>query len=268
VDGKSIKVTDTSAIADTGTTLLLAPQQVADAVNAAIGAGAYDSNAGIYPIPCNMVTSGPPVTFKLGTVSIVMTAKEYVLQNPDGTCASGIASIGALGNGGPAYIFGDTFLRAAYTVFDVAGARLGFAQAQHPGGKVPVPVVSQATASAPSRITITKRKTRNVTATTVDTRSSGVPTAKTTEDPFPPMPSGSEVPFPPMPTDDPFPPMPTGTGDPFPPMPTSTEDPLPPMPTGSDDSFPSMPTGTEDPFPFPDTTDTGDSPFPSFKLRR
>jgi hypothetical protein len=42
-------------------------------------------------------------------------------------CYSGIA-----GGGNDMGIFGDTFLRAYYSIYDSANARVGFAQAKHP----------------------------------------------------------------------------------------------------------------------------------------
>ncbi|KAJ3206007.1 hypothetical protein HDU83_003938 [Entophlyctis luteolus] len=120
--------TPNGAIADTGTTLLLLPSAAAASINAAIGATASTST--VYSIPCSAVNTGPSITFALSTVSIVISPHEYVISNGDGTCFSGIASLGATTT--ISAIFGDTFLRAAYTVFDIANNQLGFAQAVHP----------------------------------------------------------------------------------------------------------------------------------------
>ncbi|KAI8621033.1 aspartic peptidase domain-containing protein [Chytriomyces sp. MP71] len=166
VNGKAIGVSDTSAIADTGTTLLLGPQSVTDKINSAIGAGAYDSNSGVYSIDCGVLKSGPTVQFNLQGININLSPKEYVLKQSDGSCASGISSIGSLTGGGPAWIFGDTFLRAAYNVYDIQNNRLGFAQAVHPGQG---PVVPTTTKSV---------KTTAVTSTVVPTSARASTTVK------------------------------------------------------------------------------------------
>ncbi|KAJ3195695.1 hypothetical protein HDU83_004238 [Entophlyctis luteolus] len=135
VGSKKIAFTNTGngAIADTGTSLLLIPNAMSDSLNSAIGAGAYDSSQGIYAIDCSKASSGPTITFKLSNVAITIPSSIYVMSDGNGGCISGISRIGSISSGsGPAYIFGDTFLRAAYSVFDVANNRLGFAQAVHP----------------------------------------------------------------------------------------------------------------------------------------
>ncbi|KAJ3132833.1 hypothetical protein HK100_004928 [Physocladia obscura] len=77
-----------------------------------------------------IASSGPVIQFTLGSVAISINPAEYVL-NQGGSCASGISQIGQLSGNGPVYIFGDVFLRAAYSVFDIQNNQLGFAQAIH-----------------------------------------------------------------------------------------------------------------------------------------
>ncbi|KAJ3203813.1 hypothetical protein HDU82_006284, partial [Entophlyctis luteolus] len=123
--------TGNGAIADTGTSLWYMPNAMANSLNSAIGA-TYSSSEGVYVIACSKATTGPTIKFTLNKVVITIPPSIYVL-NESGTCFSGITRIGTVtSTSGPAYIFGDTFLRAAYTVFDVANSKLGFAQAVHP----------------------------------------------------------------------------------------------------------------------------------------
>ncbi|KAJ3119382.1 hypothetical protein HK100_000342, partial [Physocladia obscura] len=133
VNGETIDFAgSTGAIADTGTTLLLIPNDLADSVNKAIGAGSYSSSTGLYPIDAAIISNGPIVQVNIGGSSVQLGPKEYALSNGDGTYSSGISRIGSLGDGGPGYIFGDVYLRAAYSVYDIENNRLGFAQAVHP----------------------------------------------------------------------------------------------------------------------------------------
>ncbi|KAJ3076271.1 hypothetical protein HDU98_004570 [Podochytrium sp. JEL0797] len=134
INGMRVSMTGTRAIADTGTTLILAPAAIAAYLNTAIGAGAYNPSKGLYPIDCSIFDTGAPLTVQIGSASITVGSQQYVLSNGDGTCTSGISQIGsaALGSETPEYIFGDVFLRAAYTLFDIQNSRLGFAQAVHP----------------------------------------------------------------------------------------------------------------------------------------
>ncbi|KAJ3092667.1 hypothetical protein HK100_006892, partial [Physocladia obscura] len=183
VNGASTTVTDGSygAIADTGTTLLLVPSSIATALNKAIGSGSYSSSEGIYPIACSIYNTGPSIVFTLGSVSISIGPNQYVLSNLDGTCISGITTIGTISSGSIAYIFGDTFLRAAYTVFDVANNRLGFAQAVHPTSIVNN--ISASLASLPAGTatgTGGAATSKTSTATTTTTTTSATTRAKTT----------------------------------------------------------------------------------------
>ncbi|KAJ3124028.1 hypothetical protein HK100_011409, partial [Physocladia obscura] len=102
-------------------------------LNKQIGAGNYSTSSGVFPIDCGILNTGPKITFALQHISIEIGPQQYVISRKDGTCFSGISDIGSISSfSGPAYIFGDTFLRAAYTMYDIANNRLGFAQAIHP----------------------------------------------------------------------------------------------------------------------------------------
>ncbi|KAJ3314969.1 hypothetical protein HDV04_004769 [Boothiomyces sp. JEL0838] len=118
-----------SSISDTGTTLVVLGTSQANAINKGIGAGAYDSTNGVYPIDCGIATTGKPITLTFPKFSLSIPAKYYVLSNGDGTCVSGITQ--GAGNGVP-NIFGDILTRAYYTIYDKANNQVGFALAKHP----------------------------------------------------------------------------------------------------------------------------------------
>ncbi|KAJ3115850.1 Vacuolar protease A [Physocladia obscura] len=119
----------TTGIADTGTTLLYIPYTPATAIAVAIS-GTYDSDIGLYTIPC--VNSLPPVVFQVGKASFPISSEIYTFvigtdNNGNNICIPGISP-----GGDGLSIFGDTFIRAAYTIFDKGNQQLGFAQALHP----------------------------------------------------------------------------------------------------------------------------------------
>ncbi|KAJ3323332.1 hypothetical protein HDV06_001852 [Boothiomyces sp. JEL0866] len=118
-----------SSISDTGTTLIVLGTSQANAINKGIGANAYDSSNGVYPIDCGIASTGKPITFAFSKFTLSVPAKYYVLSNGDGTCVSGITQ--GAGNGVP-NIFGDILTRAYYTVYDKANNQVGFALAKHP----------------------------------------------------------------------------------------------------------------------------------------
>ncbi|KAJ3203335.1 hypothetical protein HDU82_006664 [Entophlyctis luteolus] len=186
VNGASVSLsTPNGAIADTGTTLLLLPSATAASINAAIGATKTTST--VYSIACSALNTGPSITFALSTVSIVISPNEYVISNGDGTCFSGIASLGT-GTTTISAIFGDTFLRAAYTVFDIANNQLGFAQAVHPtaivnniSATLTALVAATATSGSNASAAVTATSTTAAATTTVTTiTKSATVKAKTT----------------------------------------------------------------------------------------
>ncbi|KAJ3280597.1 hypothetical protein HDU76_009136 [Blyttiomyces sp. JEL0837] len=74
---------NTDAIADTGTTMIILDTIPANTINAAIGAGSYSSTDGVYPINCGIAKTGPMLnlTFGGGTFSIpASTCKIFFRQ--------------------------------------------------------------------------------------------------------------------------------------------------------------------------------------------
>lgn len=98
-----------NAISDTGTSLMVLPQAVADSINTNIGA-TYSSDAGVYLVNCGVNTTGTDVVFHINGTAFPIPANIYVMFDyPSGLCfsvfARGAESIGAI-------IFGDPFLRS------------------------------------------------------------------------------------------------------------------------------------------------------------
>jgi hypothetical protein len=113
VDGKDTGLQGRTAILDTGTTLIVAPQSDAEAVHAAIP-GAQSDGQGGFTVPCNTKAS---VALTFGGTSFAIDPRDIAFQpvnpnDPNGDCVSGIAS-GNIG-GATEWLVGDVFLKNAY----------------------------------------------------------------------------------------------------------------------------------------------------------
>ncbi|KAI9315436.1 hypothetical protein DFJ73DRAFT_930913 [Zopfochytrium polystomum] len=119
-----------TAIADTGTSLIILDTPTADTINTAIGA-VFDSNQGVYTVPCDQIGKTAPVFLNFGGKSFELPSSRYLLKLSDDFCFSGI--VGGAGSGVP-NILGDVFLQVYYSIYDKDQKRVGFAQAVHPSG--------------------------------------------------------------------------------------------------------------------------------------
>ncbi|EPT01339.1 hypothetical protein FOMPIDRAFT_1023268 [Fomitopsis schrenkii] len=112
-DGQDLGLQGRSAILDTGTTLIIAPQADADAVHAAIP-GAQSDGQGGYTIPCTSNTSIAlgfgGALFAINPVDLLFTPVDP--NDPTGDCVSGI-SAGEI-DGATTWLTGDVFLKNVY----------------------------------------------------------------------------------------------------------------------------------------------------------
>ncbi|KAJ3097605.1 Vacuolar protease A [Phlyctochytrium planicorne] len=155
-----------NSIADTGTTLIILDTAAANNINKAIGASAYNATEGVYRINC--ASTGPDVTFKIGSGTFSLPPSAYIIGDGEGGCFSGITQ-GASGLGGVA-IFGDIFLRRYYSIYDKTNSRVGFALAKHPN--TPAPTSSTASPSTTAAPTTTSKTTVTPVPTTTQPTSS------------------------------------------------------------------------------------------------
>ena len=130
----------------TGTSLIALPTDVAELLNAQIGA--TKSWNGQYTVDCAKVSSLPELTFFFGGRPYPLEGKDYIL-NVQGTCISSFTGLDINLPGGalriigayPAslvlthhgvifgltYCAGDVFLRKYFTVYDLGRDAVGFA---------------------------------------------------------------------------------------------------------------------------------------------
>jgi hypothetical protein len=110
------------AIADTGTTLLLLPDDIVADYWSMVSGAAYDDATQAYLFPC--VSLLPNFTFALGAYrgTIPGSYMNYSQVNSR-WCYGGIQNQGDI----PFSVFGDILLKAQFVVFDMSGMRVGFA---------------------------------------------------------------------------------------------------------------------------------------------
>ncbi|KAH6650210.1 aspartic peptidase domain-containing protein [Chaetomium tenue] len=117
-----------TAIADTGTTLLMLPAAITQAYYLQVTGARTAAEVGGWVFPCDATL--PDLTLHIGAYKAVIPG-ELMLFAPVDTdeletatvCYGGIQSA----SGMPFAIYGDVFFKAQFTVFDVEEGRLGFA---------------------------------------------------------------------------------------------------------------------------------------------
>lgn len=137
VDGTELRSSSLPAgvLLDSGTTLTYLPNEITQTIHSQVRA-AIDTSSGRATayVPCALASQDRSLDFTFSGIKISVPYNELVLdsktpsgsglQFPDGTpaCVFGIAS-----NGGGTSVLGDTFLRSAYVVYDLANHQISLA---------------------------------------------------------------------------------------------------------------------------------------------
>ncbi|KAI0661538.1 acid protease [Cubamyces menziesii] len=125
VDGQDLGLQGRTAILDTGTTLIVAPDADAQAVHAAIP-GAQSDGQGGFTIPCNTNAS---VALTFAGQAFAIDTRDLIFAQADNTgenCVSGISS-GEI-DGDTTWLVGDVFLKNAYFSTDVTKNTISLAK--------------------------------------------------------------------------------------------------------------------------------------------
>jgi len=125
--------TVTNAIVDSGTSLIVGPK--ADVAAVAKQMGATEVVSGEYSVDCKATLPDMEVT--LGGVTLTVPGEDLKIKVCRFVviceCLLGIAGMDI---GQPLWIMGDVLMRDFYTMFDIAGERVGFSEVSHSNATV------------------------------------------------------------------------------------------------------------------------------------
>ena len=115
------------AIADTGTSLIIVDDDVAEAYYSQVQGSSYSPSNGVYLYPCSSTLPDFGVAIGNGYTATLKGSDTTYMQ--DGSqCLGGIAPNGASsGSGAPIQIYGDVLLKHFFAVFDGGSRRFGLA---------------------------------------------------------------------------------------------------------------------------------------------
>lgn len=120
VNGDSV-TSQTSAVIDSGTSLIAGPVLEVKALAKKVGARPFTN--GEYKIDCD--ADSPDIVYRFSGVDYPLTKSDYII-NSGGVCLFGFVGLELPGNVG--WIVGDVFMRKYYSVFDWGNERMGFAK--------------------------------------------------------------------------------------------------------------------------------------------
>jgi len=172
-----------AAILDTGSTDTILPDELAQTIFDIAGAK-YEPDAGTAFIACNARSVEGKISFGFGgsngpVINVPISEMIYEVvnngstlpasiafpQNTDDTlCGFHVTPLSVLGPGSP-ILFGDSFIRSAYIVYDLANERIGLAQTDFNSTTSNVVAFESLSAPIPSATTVSNEETVSYSAT-------------------------------------------------------------------------------------------------------
>lgn len=150
--GSSVYSANTSVpcLLDSGTTLTFLPPTMAMAILNGLGA-VNDTDLGGPVVACEIAETAGVLDFQFGSTNgpvISVPVSEFVLpiSDPAPQFSNGkdICAFGLLPDNGNGNVFGDTFLRSAYLVYNIDGKTVSIAQTNFNGGSADVKEITAA----------------------------------------------------------------------------------------------------------------------------
>ncbi|GBC10559.1 hypothetical protein RclHR1_09720001 [Rhizophagus clarus] len=125
VNGNKLGFTGKKGLIDTGTSVILMPDDDAKKIHAQIPGSAFDPVNGVYTIPCKTTAK---VAFIFNGVSYTLDPRDLILSPENGTtCVSNIFPGFNFDGNNDIWLMGDPFLKNVYSVFNVGKQSVGFA---------------------------------------------------------------------------------------------------------------------------------------------
>ena len=131
----SVSTASIPVLLDSGSTLTRLPESVYSSLGSNFPTASYDSNSKMYIVNCNVAQQKGTVNFKFGGKTIKVEYKDVIWTVNSNTCVLGVE--GFPDNASPQMaILGDSFMRAAYVVFDQDNKNVHIAQAANCGSEI------------------------------------------------------------------------------------------------------------------------------------
>lgn len=150
-----------AVLLDSGSSLTYLPPDMVNAIYAEVGAE-FDVDTGAAYVPCSLAESRKTLQFNFTSPTISVRMHELVLQLvtadgrrptfPDGTplCLFGVSPA----TPGGTNVLGDTFLRSAYVVYDMANNEISLAQTKFNATSSNVLEITPGEAAVPSAVAV------------------------------------------------------------------------------------------------------------------
>jgi hypothetical protein len=179
---------------DSGGTLSRLPATIFQAIGDSFPASQYDPESGFYIVDCKVADEAGSVDFIFGSKKIRVPYADFIWEVQSGVCVVGVLPTDE------EPVFGDSFLRAAYVVYDQDNRNLHLAQAANCGEQI-VEIGSGANAvpSSTGKCKDESGPTKtgggglDVTATRAPTRTAAGGGPQVTNSDFGPGPAGTRV---------------------------------------------------------------------------
>lgn len=175
------QVNGQAVLVDSGYTVSALPTKLFNKIKDAfpgVTPSPKEENSGLYRIPCDVGEQNGTVNFSFGKTEINVPYKDFIWKQSDGLCILGVTPDDKFP------VLGDTFLRAAYVVYDMDNRNLHIARNEDCGsallpignGPNAVPSVEGDCGKEPKPTTSSAISTNSTKPATTTTSSRAIPT--------------------------------------------------------------------------------------------